>query len=782
MWKKSNKNLRIILLVTVICSVGYTGLFAQHSGKKKTETKTHIEYSLDTVMLRLNNMHLTLNRVIDFQDKGFDTHRVERQLPEINRTIELIRTDLAGNTVLEYKQLLLFEFMLNDIRDKLEDWRGALFKFNNDLVNMNAEMAAFSKDSVIRQLITDSIYQKMYLDELSQLREKWVKARDSTWVHLIHVNQLQSNLTRPYFFTVDLLNQVDRQKKALTDKLFAKEYAFLWEGERNGNGDVLAARRLRSQKGILSYFLGHYWAYYLYMLLIGVLFFYWVARSYRIIYQSQDKASLLKDLHLHYLHPRPFLAALVVMLNVLPFFNLNAPQILTEFGQFILLMVVTVFFRRSWPRKYFKFWSFILVLYFLHLITGAVFVPNVYARLWLLLLNAGSLVLAWYSLRRIMQVFTHPRLLKIAWWIYFVLNVLAILMNIFGRLSLAKIFSTSAIYGLVQVIVLSVFVDCLIEALTLQTVASRARDKTMNLVPVFEKMRKGFLRVLVLFAVFTWLVAFSGNMNVYDPLYDWFIRVMDHSIKIGSISFRIKNALLFIVILYLSNILQKYVGYLYGTTDERAAPQTGRKGSRLVMIRLIMIIAGFLLAIAASGLPIDRITIVLGALGVGIGLGLQNIVNNLVSGVILIFERPFQIGDYIELNGKKGIVRDIGIRSSRLVTETGTEIIMPNGDLLSGEVINWTVQNSQVRIEIPVNIEPGHTFDEVTQLVQEALEKHPDLSQDDKPRVLLNTATDKVMSVTVLVYVHNISQIQTVKSEVLRVLYQHFSEHGIKIT
>jgi small-conductance mechanosensitive channel len=671
--------------------------------------------------------------------------------------------------------------MLNDIRDQLDSWRSALFKFNSDLVNMNAEMGAFSRDSVIRQLITDSIYRQMYLDELSQLREKWDKARDSTRVHLIHINQLQSSMTRPYFFTVDLLNQVDRQKKALTDKLFAKEYPFIWEGQRNDNRGILAVRTLRSQKGILGYFLLHYWAYYLYMVLIGLLFFFWVYRSYHIIRQSQDKESLLRDLHVQYLRPRPFLGSLVVMLNVLPFFNLNAPPVLSQWGQFILLIVVSVFFWRTWPRPYFRYWSFILVLYILFLVTGTVFIPDVYARLWLLALNAGSLALAWHPLRRIIRVVAYPRMVKIVWWVYLVLNVLAILMNTFGRVSLAKIFSTSAIYALVQVIVLSVFVDSLVEALSLQTAAGRTREKTKNLVPVLEKMRKGFLRMLLLFAGFTWLLAFSVNMNFYDPLYDWFIRAMEHTLKIGSISFKVRNVLLFIGIVYLSNVLQKYIGYLYGSTDERSMPQTGRKGSRLVMIRLILIIAGFLLAIAASGLPIDRITIVLGALGVGIGLGLQNIVNNLVSGVILIFERPFQIGDYIELNGKKGIVRDIGIRSSKLVTETGTEIIMPNGDLLSGEVINWTVQNSQVRIEIPVNIEAGHTFDEITQLVQEALEKHPDLSQDDKPRVLLNTATEKVMSVTILVYIHNISQIQTVKSEVMRVLYQHFKEHGIKI-
>jgi small-conductance mechanosensitive channel len=182
----------------------------------------------------------------------------------------------------------------------------------------------------------------------------------------------------------------------------------------------------------------------------------------------------------------------------------------------------------------------------------------------------------------------------------------------------------------------------------------------------------------------------------------------------------------------------------------------------------------------SSGLPIDKITIVLGALGVGVGLGLQNIVNNLVSGIILIFESPFEIGDYIELNGKKGIVRDMGIRSSRLVTEEGTEIIMPNGDLLSGEVINWTVQNSKVRIEVPITVEAGPTMEEINDIVQETLKDHADLSSENKPKVLLSTANEKTLSFTIVAWVGNISQIQNLKSEILRLMYLKLREKGIK--
>lgn len=498
------------------------------------------------------------------------------------------------------------------------------------------------------------------------------------------------------------------------------------------------------------------------------------------------QAPRLAELHLHYLRPNPILAALVVALNILPLFNFNAPTSFTQLGQFLLLIVVSILFGLEWPRRHFISWLYIALLYILFVGTGAALVPKEGARIWLLLLSLGSIALVWIAIRRILPFVVYPHLIKTAHWIFIVLNAFAIICNVTGRLSLSKILSTSAIFGLVQIILLTVFVDCVLEGLKLQTLKSRLvaeqehRHAIANRVNLFDKMQKGLYHILMFVALVTWVVAFAINLNVYDPLYTLATRIWDHTVKFGSVQFQIGNVLLFIFILYLSNVLQKYIGFLYDTGTSQPAPHAGKKGSRLVMIRLILIIAGFLIAIVASGLPVDRITIVLGALGVGIGLGLQNIVNNLVSGIILIFERPFQIGDYIELNGKKGVVRDIGIRSSRMITEQGTEIIMPNGDLLSGEVINWTIRNSQVRIEIPMTIEAGHSYEEISNIIIEALKAHPDLSSSETPHVLLNTSTAANMTFTVLVYVENIAQIQTIKSEILRLLITKLAEKGIK--
>ena len=163
---------------------------------------------------------------------------------------------------------------------------------------------------------------------------------------------------------------------------------------------------------------------------------------------------------------------------------------------------------------------------------------------------------------------------------------------------------------------------------------------------------------------------------------DWMVDFFTSDRQVGNFSFTLGGILLFLGIIWLSNFLQKYIAYFFGDIGDDAAFDDKGQRSRLMVTRLILLIAGFLLAVAASGLAVDRITVILGALGVGVGLGLQSIVNNFVSGVILIFDRPLRIGDTVDIGDKRGRVKEIGIRSSTLLTEDGAEVIIPNGDVL----------------------------------------------------------------------------------------------------
>ncbi len=755
------------------------------SAKTAAPPKSELEYSLDTITTRLDNLHLTLNRINDFTSLGFNPRSVEQQLPEIGANIWSISENLSmSGTVPDFKSLQLYTVLLGNIKDQLEGWRNSLFKYNVDLISMNNEIDAFTHDSVIHQLIRDSAYRRMYIDEITELDTKWRQADTATHSHLARITALQSAISQFYFQTIDLQNQVSVLRNELSGKIFNKEYSYLWEFRDSGSTNTatgeLAARSYNGQRRIMGYFIRENWDDYIYVLLLGGLFFFWVWYNFQRIRKSPDADKIMQAVPLNYLRGLPVLASLVVMLSIIPFFDVDAPAAYAHLIQLPMLITLCVVFGYRWPKKLFYYWLFLVGLYILFSAANLVLVPRMSVRYWLLLLQLISVSLGYIAIKKITFRVSLNWMVRVVAILYEVCNVLAILCNAWGRLSLSKLLSTSAIFGLVQAVGLAVFVNCLMEAFSLQAASSKLNATGPTISLFYTKVHKGLYRMLLILSSLTWLIVFATNMDIFDPVYRVISHWLNVSRSVGSISFRLGNVLIFALILYVSNTLQKYIGYLFGAQDGRSVPQEGKKGSRLVMTRLILIIIGFFLAVIASGLPIDKITIVLGALGVGVGLGLQNIVNNLVSGIILIFESPFEIGDYIELNGKKGIVRDMGIRSSRLVTEEGTEIIMPNGDLLSGEVINWTVQNSKVRIEVPITVEAGPTIEEINDIVQETLKDHADLSSENKPKVLLSTANEKTLSFTIVAWVGNISQIQNLKSEILRLMYLKLKEKGIK--
>ena len=197
-------------------------------------------------------------------------------------------------------------------------------------------------------------------------------------------------------------------------------------------------------------------------------------------------------------------------------------------------------------------------------------------------------------------------------------------------------------------------------------------------------------------------------------------------------------------------------------------------------------LVGFALATAATGLPLSKIAIVFGALSVGIGLGLQSIVNNLVSGVILIFERPFHVGDFIEVAGKSGRVQDIGIRSSKLTSLTGSEIILPNADLLSQHVINWTRTNDHIRVDLVLKLAPGTDLQTDLQtareLIQEEIKNSPYTMQSLPPEILLSSINGQVYELKVLFWITNIRQEQLTKSEILAGIYRRFTARGLQLS
>jgi potassium efflux system protein len=156
-------------------------------------------------------------------------------------------------------------------------------------------------------------------------------------------------------------------------------------------------------------------------------------------------------------------------------------------------------------------------------------------------------------------------------------------------------------------------------------------------------------------------------------------------------------------------------------------------------LHYVMLTIAFIGATAVLGIDMTKFTILVSALGVGVGFGLQNIITNFVSGLILLFERPVKIGDSVQTGDAAGVVERIGIRASVLRTAGGTEIIVPNGSLISNNVTNWTLSSEERIILIPLNVPRGPDIAHLIDLLTKAAAAHPRVLKQPPPQVQAQT-------------------------------------------
>jgi len=199
------------------------------------------------------------------------------------------------------------------------------------------------------------------------------------------------------------------------------------------------------------------------------------------------------------------------------------------------------------------------------------------------------------------------------------------------------------------------------------------------------------------------------------------------------------------------------------------------------LLHYVLITVGFFIALSALGVQLRNFAIIAGALSVGIGFGLQNVVNNFVSGLILLFERPVRVGDTIRLEDELGIVSKIGLRSTTVTTLDQAEVIVPNADLISEKVTNWTLTNAVARAVIPVGVAYGSNISRVLEILTEVAGENADVLPEPKPMVLFTEFADSSLEFEVRVWVRELRLRMFVRSAMLAEIDKRFRAEGIEI-
>ena len=223
----------------------------------------------------------------------------------------------------------------------------------------------------------------------------------------------------------------------------------------------------------------------------------------------------------------------------------------------------------------------------------------------------------------------------------------------------------------------------------------------------------------------------------------------------------------FALTIWLAALLSRFIRFLLEEDIyDRFHFNRGSSYAISTLLHYVVLSVGFIVAIAALGVDMTKFTVLAGALGVGIGFGLQNIVNNFVSGLVLLFERPVNVGDVVQVQNDVGTIRRIGIRASIIRLFDSSELIVPNAQLISDKVTNFTLSNRQRRIELSVGVAYGTDPKRVIALLTEVAGTHPLAAKNPPPQTLMTEFGTDSLNFSVRFWTDEYDQWLQIKSDV----------------
>ena len=357
----------------------------------------------------------------------------------------------------------------------------------------------------------------------------------------------------------------------------------------------------------------------------------------------------------------------------------------------------------------------------------------------------------------------------------------AVLANIFGYVRLSDLLTqgtlVSAYRGVALYTVFIVGTTLILFTFQSQTTTRLAifRDSSERI-----SNRLSFALGLAIFLIWvhTALNLFSIREDVYRAISD----LMAYQISVGSAGFKVSNVVAFVLTLFFGYLAASIIRAVLGEEIlprlnlSRGVPNAIATVSYYVALVLI-----FLFALAASGVELSKFTVLTGAFGVGLGFGLQNVVNNFVSGLILLFERPVRVGDILDVGGISGEVTKIGFRSSTLHAFDGSDLIIPNATLISERVVNWTLTGTRRQIVLNIHVAYGNDPTAVRDLLRTTTEKHADVLDYPKPMALFLGFGDSALNFEVRFWAPRPEVAAELRSDVALSIANALDDAGIKV-
>jgi potassium-dependent mechanosensitive channel len=720
--------------------------------------RNYISARADSLTRSINNT-LSDTVVIDYDDLSFrELEQMENSILLQQNAIEELQTRIDGH-------LEVIQNRIQTLQNSRKRWDQTLSESDPDEISQTLvrriNRVLSSNDSVRGELQNDIDFLYSESDKLTSLQ--------------VRIEQFRSEVTSYGMFT--------------TSKLFRRDMAPLWmlfsqsdglekpvfwsDIKTSVSGDNLSMVRSHTNRAILVFFL------------FGVLvaLVYYLKFSVKEVNVQQHKVRV--SLYIDRIFNKPVEVAMLIGFYLL---RLMIPELPVFYATVVALLIVYAVIRLAvgiMPRGFKKFLIGFAAAYILLRFYDLFFDQHLLSRFILLAAQVTAVVFLFLFFRVRRMILSKKRnafyyILTMFSIFYLVLLIVAIAGNVAGAVSFSGYISSAIVSS--GFMMITTYVGFQISVALFYMLLSSSVFKSSFIVQ--QQLEYIFTKVYHLFRwffVLAWIYIALDQFHIRDSFFDWVSEFLYQERAIGEAKFELISIILFVFVIWLSLTISRFVRHiLKEEVFTRVTIEQGIPGTITMLVRIALITIGFMLAAAAAGMQLSSLTIIIGAFSVGIGFGLQNIFNNLVSGLILMFERPIKEGDIVEVNALLGIVKSIGIRSSVVRTYDGAEVIVPNGTLISNELINWTLSDKHRRADIRVGVAYGTDPDKVLQILLKVAEENLRTMNDPAPRAFFLGFGDSSLDFRLLAWADLDNRLE-MESEIKVAINRELKVAGIEI-
>lgn len=674
---------------------------------------------------------------------------------------------------------------INRLTQMEQTWSATLSRTQSSQTSANESSATEESQTGTNQSAPQEIIQRMtaVIASIKQTRSQ-IEARRA------QILTLQNRVAEQDTRIADALTFVGQVRDETINRLFIKDSPAIWSSEvRSRAGQNLlhdSQSSFVSQWTALSAYARRQWPGFMLHGVILVLLagaFYWARKRVQPwVVAEPSLEGVARVFHI------PIATAIVLSILMSGWLYPQAPRLLTAILGVAALVPTIIILRQLVERPLFPILNALVIFYLMDLLRGvATSLPLLSRLLFLVEMLGGLIFMAWLSRSASLSQAPAPedrRLLstiKLGARVAGLVFLATFTANALGFVSIASL-AGNALLSSAYIAV--IFYAAVRIADGLIMFASRVRPlRLLGMVHRHRSLlRRRMRRVLQWVAIIGWFILTLDFLSLRGPVTESIRRVLSAELGIGAFHVSLGNIIAFLIAVWAAFLISRFLRFLL---DEDVYPRVnlgrGIPYATSTVLHYVILVVGFFVAVAALGIDMTKFTIIAGAFGVGLGFGLQNIVNNFVSGLILLFERPVNVGDMIQVGDRDGELRHIGLRASVIRTLEGSEVIVPNGQLISEEVMNWTLSDQQRRIEISVGVAYGTDPELVIELLTAVAANHADVMKDPAPETLFVGFGDSALDFLLRAWTNRFERWVRIRSELTIGVNAALRDAGISI-